>query len=874
MPYFIVEKEYVIYRSCLNIRARSGCNIRLFYNKKTEVIPMSYSKKNKPMKKSNLFRDWGTFNKGTDWRSIQISFANHLEYSLSKDQYTATDRDLYLSLALATRDRLIERWIRTQQLYYNHDVKRVYYLSAEYLMGRLLTNNLINLGIYHETKNAMEELNIDLDDLCENEPDMGLGNGGLGRLASCFLDSMATLEIPAYGYGIRYEFGIFDQAIRNMGQVELPENWLKYSNPWEIARPEYSFNVHFYGRVKQIILPDGKLKTEWVDTNDVIGIAYDIPIDGYDNNTVNTLRLWSARASKEFDLKYFQHGDYLKAVEEKNISENISKVLYPNDELFEGRELRLKQEYFFVSCSIQDIVRRYLVNHDNFDDFPDKVAIQMNDTHPALAIPELMRLLLDEHGLDWEKAWDITSRTCAYTNHTLLSEALEKWPVHMFESLLPRHLQIIYEINRRFLRDVAVRYLGDESRLRGMSIIEEDSEKRIRMAHLAIVGSHSVNGVAALHSRLLKERELKDFDEMYPGKFNNKTNGITPRRWLLAGNPRLSELITSRIGIEWARDLDQLRKIEPFIDDPGFVKEWKAVKLANKERLSKIVLENTGIQIDSGSIYDIQVKRIHEYKRQLLNILHVVYCWLKLKQEPDFSMHPRTFIFGGKAAPGYITAKTIIRLICHVAEMLNRDASTNRTIRVVFIPNYRVSLAEKIFPAADLSEQISTAGFEASGTSNMKFALNGALTLGTLDGANIEIMEEVGKENIFIFGLTAEEVAAKRRDYNPRECYSNDPILSRAIDLIREGFFSPEEPDIFHSLVDQLLNEDRYLVLADFGAYYSRNRDVDALYKDQDAWTRKAILNVARMGKFSSDRTIMEYNRDIWHADPWPVLKE
>ncbi|MBU2622693.1 MAG: glycogen/starch/alpha-glucan family phosphorylase, partial [Proteobacteria bacterium] len=480
------------------------------------------------MKKNTLFNNWGTFSKGTDWKSIQISFANHLEYSLSKDQYTATDRDLYLSLALSTRDRLIERWIRTQQLYYNHDVKRVYYLSAEYLMGRLLVNNLINLGIYKETKRAMEELNIDLDDLCENEPDMGLGNGGLGRLASCFLDSMATLEIPAYGYGIRYEFGIFDQAIRNLGQVELPENWLKYTNPWEIARPEYSFTVHFYGRIKQIILPDGKLKTEWADTNDVIGIAYDIPIDGYDNNTVNTLRLWSARASKEFDLKYFQHGDYLKAVEEKNISENISKVLYPNDELFEGRELRLKQEYFFVSCSIQDIVRRYLVNHDTFDEFPDKVAIQMNDTHPALAIPELMRLLLDEQRLDWEKAWDITSRTCAYTNHTLLSEALEKWSVPMFESLLPRHLQIIYEINRRFLRDVAVRFLGDENRMRGMSIIEEDTEKRIRMAHLAIVGSHSVNGVAQIHSRLLKERELKDFDEMYPGKFNNKTNGITP----------------------------------------------------------------------------------------------------------------------------------------------------------------------------------------------------------------------------------------------------------------------------------------------------------------------------------------------------------
>lgn len=826
------------------------------------------------MKKNTLFNNWGTFSKGTDWKSIQISFANHLEYSLSKDQYTATDRDLYLSLALSARDRLIERWIRTQQLYYNHDVKRVYYLSAEYLMGRLLVNNLINLGIYKDTKRAMEELNIDLDDLCENEPDMGLGNGGLGRLASCFLDSMATLEIPAYGYGIRYEFGIFDQAIRNLGQVELPENWLKYANPWEIARPEYSFTVHFYGRIKQIILPDGKLKTEWVDTNDVIGIAYDIPIDGYDNNTVNTLRLWSARASKEFDLKYFQHGDYLKAVEEKNISENISKVLYPNDELFEGRELRLKQEYFFVSCSIQDIVRRYLVNHDTFDEFPDKVAIQMNDTHPALAIPELMRLLLDEQGLDWEKAWDITSRTCAYTNHTLLSEALEKWPIPMFESLLPRHLQIIYEINRRFLRDVAVRFLGDENRMRGMSIIEEDTEKRIRMAHLAIVGSHSVNGVAELHSRLLKEKVLKDFDEMYPGKFNNKTNGITPRRWLLAGNPRLSELITSRIGNEWVKDLDQLHKIEPFIKDSGFVKEWKAVKLANKEWLAKIIKDNTGIQIDPGSIFDIQVKRIHEYKRQLLNIIHVVYCWLKLKQEPDFSMHPRTFLFGGKAAPGYFTAKTIIRLICHVAEMLNRDTSTNKTIKVVFIPNYRVSLAEKIFPAADLSEQISTAGFEASGTSNMKFALNGALTLGTLDGANIEIMEEVGRENIFIFGLTAEEVSTRWPSYNPREYYAKDPLLARAIDLIREGFFSPEEPNIFHSLVDLLLNDDRYFVLTDFESYYNSNREVDALYRDQDAWTKKAILNVARMGKFSSDRTIMEYNRDIWHAEPWPVIKE
>ncbi|MBU3946756.1 MAG: glycogen/starch/alpha-glucan phosphorylase [Proteobacteria bacterium] len=826
------------------------------------------------MKKSTLFHKWGTFNKGTDWKSIQISFANHLEYSLSKDQYTATDRDLYLSLALSARDRLIERWIRTQQLYYNHDVKRVYYLSAEYLMGRLLVNNLINLGIYNESKKAMDGLNIEMEELVENEPDMGLGNGGLGRLASCFLDSMATLEIPAYGYGIRYEFGIFDQAIRNLGQVELPENWLKYTNPWEIARPEYSFTVKFYGKIKQIILPDGKLKTEWIDTNDLIGIAYDTPISGYANNTVNTLRLWSARASKEFDLKYFQHGNYLKAVEEKNISENISKVLYPNDELFVGRELRLKQEYFFVSCSIQDIIRRYLVNHDSFDEFPEKVAIQMNDTHPALAIPELMRLFLDEHNLDWDKAWNITVRSCAYTNHTLLSEALEKWPVAMFESLLPRHLQIIYEINRRFLRDVSVRYLGDGSQLQRMSIVEEDVEKRIRMAHLAIVGSHSVNGVAALHTKLLKANKLKDFDEMYPGKFNNKTNGITPRRWLLASNPKLSELITLRIGNEWAKDLEQLRKIEPFVEDVNFIKEWKAVKLYNKKQLAKIIKKQTGIIVDPNSIFDIQVKRIHEYKRQLMNIIHIIYCWLKLKQDPDFSMHPRTFIFGGKAAPGYITAKTIIRLICHVAEMVNRDASTNNIIKVVFIPNYRVSLAEKIFPSADVSQQISTAGLEASGTSNMKFALNGALTVGTLDGANIEIMEEVGRENIFIFGLTAQEVSDMRQDYNPLNYYGKDPLLVKAIELIRNGFFSPEEPEIFHSLVDLLLNEDKYFVLADFESYFNCQREVDCLYRDQDAWSKKAILNIARIGKFSSDRTIMEYNRDIWHTEPWPVLKE
>ena len=825
------------------------------------------------MQECSLFEKWGTFHKGMNAESIQLSFANHLEYSLSKDQYTATSRDLYYSLALTTRDRLVERWIHTQQCYYQHDAKRVYYLSAEFLMGRLLVNNLINLGIYPAAQKAMEALHIDLEELSENEPDMGLGNGGLGRLAACFMESMATLEIPAYGYGIRYEFGIFDQAIRDLGQVELPEIWLKYGNPWEIPRPEYTLTVHFYGKVKQITLPDGTLKTEWVDTSDVIGIAYDTPIDGYGNDTVNTLRLWSARASKEFDLKYFQGGDYLKAVEEKNISENISKVLYPNDQIFEGRELRLKQQYFFVSCSIQDIVRRYLVTHTTFDEFADKVAIQMNDTHPSLAIAELMRILMDDHKLSWEKAWDITSRTCAYTNHTLLAEALEKWPVCLFETLLPRHLLIIYEINRRFLRDVSVRYIGNEDILKRMSLIEEGAEKQIRMAHLAIVGSHSVNGVARLHSRLLREKELKDFDALYPGKFNNKTNGVTPRRWLLASNPDLAALITGHIGDAWITDLNQLRNLEPLIENPDFIQAWQAVKQKNKDELGRITLNLTGISVDSASIFDIQVKRIHEYKRQLMNILHVVYCWLKIRQQPDQVYHPRTFFFGGKAAPSYTTAKLIIRLICHIGEMINRDTLTEKRIKVVFLPNYRVSLAEKIFPASDVSEQISTAGYEASGTSNMKFALNGALTVGTLDGANVEIQEEVGPENIFIFGLNADEVSGIRPAYNPRDYYMKDPVLKQTVDLIREGFFCPEDPDLFKPLMDGLLNEDRYLVLADFEAYQQTQTNVDALYRNRKAWIATSILNVARAGKFSSDRTILEYNRDIWKAEQLSVLR-
>jgi len=826
------------------------------------------------MKSSVMFKSWGTFNKGMNAKSIQLSFANHLEYSLSKDQYTATIKDMYQALALSARDRMVERWIRTQQKYYTQDAKRVYYLSAEYLMGRALTNNLINLGICSEARKAMEGLHVDIGELADEEPDMGLGNGGLGRLAACFLDSMATLEIPAYGYGIRYEFGIFDQAIRNLGQIELPENWLKFGNTWEIPRPEYSFNVHYYGNVKQTRQSDWTMKSEWQETSNVIGIAYDVPICGYGNNTVNTLRLWSARASKEFDLDYFQHGDYLKAVEEKNISENISKVLYPNDQQFVGKELRLKQEYFFVSCSIKDIIRRYLVNHDNFDAFPEKVAIHLNDTHPSLAIVELMRLFLDKYGMSWENAWDMTTRACAFTNHTLMSEALEKWPVSMFEHLLPRHLQIIYEINRRFLRDVSIRFMHDPDRLRRMSLIEEDDPKKIRMAHLCIVGSHSVNGVAKLHSRLIRESALRDFDEMFPNRFNNKTNGITPRRWLLTANPGLAELICNHIGEAWIRDMEQLRNLEPYAEDAVFRKQWQAVKMQNKIRLADISHALTGLKVNPDSIFDFQVKRIHEYKRQLMNILHVIYLWLTIKENPDIDIHPRTFFFGGKAAPGYHTAKTIIRLICHTAEMINRDTSTQNRLNVVFLPNYRVSLAERIFPAADVSEQISTAGYEASGTSNMKFALNGAMTIGTLDGATIEIMEEVGNDNIFIFGLTSEEVSRMKVDYRPWEFYHQDPVLKQTVDLIRDGFFSPEEPDIFRPLMDSLLNEDKYLVLADFNAYRLAHIELDRLYADPDAWVKKCIINVARIGKFSSDRTIMEYNRDIWKADSISIGKD
>ena len=819
--------------------------------------------------KNPFFKAWKIRHKGMDAESMQLSLASHLLYTCSKDIYSATERDLFFASALATRDRVNERWILTQQGYYQKDVKQLYYLSAEYLMGRALTNNLINLGIYEQAVEAATASGLDLASLAELEPDAGLGNGGLGRLAACFLDSLATLRIPASGYGIRYEFGIFEQAIRDCRQVELPDEWLKFGSPWEVPRPERTYPVDFYGYVQEHRDAAGRHRARWVETQPVLGMAYDVPIVGYRNDVVNTLRLWSARACNELDLELFQDGRYHKAVEEKNLSENLSKVLYPCDNSPMGKELRLKQQYFFVSCSIQDMLRRYLVSHDDLRGLPDKAAVQLNDTHPSLAVPELMRLLVDRHDLSWDVAWDITTRTLAYTNHTLLAEALEKWPVGMLGRLLPRHLQIIEEINRRFLRDVAVQYLDAPDRLRRMSLFEEGGEKQVRMAHLAIVGSHAVNGVSKLHTELLRQRELRDFDEMFPGRFSAKTNGVTPRRWLLVANPGLSRLISSRIGDGWVCDLERLRELEPYADDPEFRARFREVKQSHKHALAALTAQLAEVVVDPGSIFDVQIKRIHLYKRQLLNVLQIIATWLQLKSgELDGDFHPRTFYLGGKAAPGYKQAKDVIRLIGHVAQMINRDPATSERLKVAFLPNYRVTLAERMIPAADVSVQVSTAGYEASGTGNMKFALNGALTLGTLDGANVEIEEQVGTDNIFIFGMTVDEVAARRASYRPREVYEGDPLLRQAVDMIREGFFSPELPELFRPLMDELLSVDSFMILADFKAYLEAQRRVNSVYLDPEDWSRRAILNVARCGIFSSDRTIREYNREIWRIPP------
>ena len=803
------------------------------------------------------------------------SFTNHLLYSLAKDQYSATARDRFMSLALTVRDRVTERWMSTQQRYYKKDAKRIYYLSAEFLMGRALSNNLINLGMYETAREAMKMINVDLADVLEQEVDAGLGNGGLGRLAACFLDSMATLSIPGYGYGIRYEFGMFEQEIKDGWQLEKPDEWLRLGNPWEMPRPEYGVPVRFGGRALEHNDDHGHLKVRWTGGETVIGMPYDTPIAGYGGTTVNTLRLWRARASSDFDLRYFNEGDYELAVLDKNRSETISKVLYPSDVKVFGKELRLRQQYFFVGCSLHDIIRRHLVAYLSLENFADKVAIQLNDTHPAVAIPELMRIFVDEHNLGWDKAWEITQATFGYTNHTLLAEALETWTVDLFQRSLPRHLTIIYEINRRLMRQVMNRFPYDEPRLARMSLIDEGNgtieTRRIRMAYLAVVGSHSVNGVAALHTDLLKADLLHDFHQMWPARFNNKTNGVTPRRWLLAANPRLAEAITNRIGDGWITNLTELTQLVPLADDATFRDEIHAIKQYNKEQLSKYIEAEHRFPVDRNSIFDVQIKRLHEYKRQLLNVLHIVALYLRLKKDPQAPIVPRTFIFGGKAAPAYATAKLIIKLINAVADVVNADPEVNSKLHVVFLANYRVSLAERIFPASDLSEQISTAGKEASGTGNMKFALNGALTIGTLDGANVEMREEVGADNFFLFGLKADEVKAlQRKGYRPRDYYEQNAELKAVLDLIASGFFEPEHPEVFRGLVQSLLDVDTYMLLADFQSYSDCQAQVGKAFLDQSNWTRMAVLNIAKMGKFSSDRTIREYAEEIWNTKPVP----
>ncbi|HGG06264.1 MAG TPA: glycogen/starch/alpha-glucan phosphorylase [Aliiroseovarius sp.] len=807
---------------------------------------------------------------GLDTAALKHSMANRLEYSVGKDSITATPRDWYHVAAYVVRDRMMERWMETQRTYYREGAKRVYYLSLEFLIGRTLTNSVLNLGIGDAFGEALRELGLNLETIRELEPDAALGNGGLGRLAACFLDSMATLGLPGYGYGIRYEYGMFNQRMEDGRQVEHPENWLRYGNPWEFPRPEVLYPVKFYGQVVDYPDDSGCIRHHWIDTEEVMAMAYDTPIPGYGTNTVNNMRLWSAKATRDFELRYFNEGNYIKAVEGKNESENLSKVLYPDDTTEMGRELRLKQQYFFVSASLQDIVRRYLKHHDDFSEFPDQNAIQLNDTHPVLAIPELMRLLVDIHHLSWEQAWEITRATFAYTNHTLLPEALETWPVALLEKMLPRHLQIIYEINHRFLKDVVHHFPGDNERLRRMSLVSEEGERRIRMAHLAVAGSHKVNGVAKLHTELMKSTIFRDFCDLYPDKMVNMTNGITPRRWMYLANPALSQLVSDHIGDGWIRDLDQLQSLAALADHDDFRRRFAAVKRENKLKLARLIQERCGTRVNVDSLFDVQVKRIHEYKRQLLNLLHVVTLYNRIRHHQDSRRVPRTVIFAGKAAPGYVMAKQIIKLINDVADIVNNDPAIGDQLKVVFIPNYNVSLAEVIIPACELSEQISTAGTEASGTSNMKFALNGALTIGTLDGANVEIRDEVGEENIFIFGLTAPEVAEQwRQGYQPWDYYHNNEELRLALDMIQGGYFSPEQTDLHRPVVERLTEGgDPYLLLRDFASYVACQENVAELYQDQDRWQRQAILNVARMGRFSSDRTIREYAENIWNVAP------
>ena len=801
--------------------------------------------------------------------TLAADIHRHIESTLGDEVYGRNKFRYFNGLAYSIRDRLIKVWLSTQHNYYDSMVKRVYYLSLEFLPGRFLMNYLTNMRMEQGCQEVIEKLGLALEDLEEVEWDAGLGNGGLGRLASCYLDSMASLRIPGYGYGILYDYGIFYQNIVNGYQQESCDNWRRHGSPWEIVRREQFYEVNFYGRSEAYQDTDGTLRYRWVDTQNVMAMPCDILIPGYGADHVTNMRLWAAQSSRDFNLGVFNEGDYAGAVYDKVMSENISKVLYPSDKEEQGKELRLRQQYFLVSATFQDIVRRHK-KQGTWHDFADSVAVQLNDTHPAIAIAELMRLLIDVEMLAWDEAWSICTRTFAYTNHTVLPEALETWPVDLIGRLLPRHLEIIYEINHRFLQEVAARYPGDGERLRRMSIIEEGSERRVRMANLAIIGSHAVNGVAALHSEILKNSLFRDFHQFYPRKFKNITNGVTPRRWLLQANPVLSKLITEAIGPDWVCDLDKLKGLIPLAEDQQFRQAFAEAKTENKKRLARYVLRKMSMGINPRTLFDCQFKRMHEYKRQLLNILHVITRYNRIKDHPDGDFVARTVMIGGKAAPAYFQAKLIIKLFNAVADLVNNDPDVRGRLRLLFLPNYCISQAEKVIPAADLSEQISTAGMEASGTGNMKFALNGALTIGTLDGANVEIREEVGSENFFLFGLKAEEVAdLRRRGYDPYRYYENDPELKRAIDQVASGLFSPDEPTLFVPIVETLLRRgDYFLLLADYRSYVDTQERVDELFRDPDAWTRKAILNTANMGKFSSDRAVMEYAREIWGVQP------
>lgn len=804
---------------------------------------------------------------GMDGKSIVEDFRRYFSRTLGRSEVNEAAYHVYTAFSMAWRDRLMERWKKTQASYDEQDCKHTCYLSLEFLMGRALNNAMLNLEESSSTAAALKKIGLEMEEIAEQEHDAGLGNGGLGRLAACFLDSCATLQLPVTGYGLRYEYGMFRQQIENGYQMEEPDHWLRIGNPWEIERQELAVRIKFGGYTEPHTDDSGKEHVRWVHSHDVLAVPYDMPIPGYRNGTVNTLRLWKSAATDEFDLDEFNAGSYAEAVGAKNAAEHITMVLYPNDASENGKELRLRQQYFLASASLQDVLRRWVALHGNdFSQFADKHCFQLNDTHPTCAVPELMRLLMDEHGLAWDEAWKITAKTVAYTNHTLLPEALERWPVSMFGRLLPRLLEIVYEINARFLAEVSLRWPGDSAKQQRMSIIEEGPEKQVRMAYLAVVASASVNGVAELHSRLLQQHLFHDFYQLWPHKFNNKTNGVTPRRWMASSNPVLSKLITDTIGPGWINDLTQLRKLAPHAEDAEFRKQWRAIKQANKARLAALVQKDCGVTFGIDAIFDIQVKRIHEYKRQLLNVLHVIHLYDRLKRGEHEGFTPRCVLIGGKAAPGYMMAKRIIKLVNAVAKVINDDPATGGLLKIVFLPDYRVSAMEIICPGADLSEQISTAGKEASGTGNMKFMMNGALTIGTLDGANIEILEEAGSENFFLFGLNAEEVEAMRGHYDPNAIIAADEDFSRVMHLLESGHFNLFEPGIFDPIMASIRNpHDPWLTAADFRSYVDAQRSVAAAYRDQEHWTRMSILNTAASGKFSSDRTIADYNRDIWH---------